>query len=245
VEGFAVLPDGRQQWLLKIDDWNFNWQSDFRFKRAVAVPKGSRLTMRWTYDNSTNNVRNPNQPPRRVKYGLQSSDEMGELYFQVLPRTATDLATLRDDYQWRVIRDIVAFNTMMLEQNRSNAHAHVQLAKALLALGKQPEALQHLRRAVAIDPKEEEGHYHLGVALMDADAAAAEAEFRRTITINPENFKARGNLGFLLLNSDRLEEAEEQFRAGLRANPGDPLLMENLEIVRGKKNSKIQNPESK
>ncbi len=59
LEGFATLPDGTRKDLLLIKDWDFNWQSDYRFARAVALPKGTRLSMRYTYDNTTNNVRNP------------------------------------------------------------------------------------------------------------------------------------------------------------------------------------------
>jgi len=231
VEGEAILPDGHRQWLLKIDDWDFNWQSDFRYTHPVPLPRGTRLAMRWTFDNSTNNLRNPNRPPRRVRYGLQSSDEMAELYFQVLPRTSADLATLDTDYQWHALKDIVAFNTMMIEQDRSNAHAHVQLGKALMAFGKRAEALGHLRRALALDPNEEEGHYNLGAILMDTEAAAAEAEFKETLRVNPENYKARNNLGLLYMRSGRLDEAEAQFNAGLQANPGDAYLKQNLELL--------------
>lgn len=235
IEGFALRPDGKTETLLKIDRWDFNWQSDFRYIRPVPLPKGSRLVMRWTYDNSTNNLRNPNTPPQRVRYGVQSSDEMGELYFQVLTRSAADLSVLQEDYKWQVIGDIIEFNTWALGQNRTNAHAHVQLGKALLALNKRAEATTHFRRALGIDAKQEEGRYHLGLVLMDANPQAAEREFREALAINPENYKARANLGVLLMQAGRLEEAETEFKAGLAANPNDPLLIENLAVLARKK----------
>jgi len=46
--------------------------------------------MRYHYDNSAANVRNPNRPPRRVKGGSQANDEMGNLWLQVLPVKAGD-----------------------------------------------------------------------------------------------------------------------------------------------------------
>jgi Flp pilus assembly protein TadD len=66
---------------------------------------------------------------------------------------------------------------------------------------------------------------------MDTDPAAAAAAFREVIRINPDHFKARGNLGVLLMSERRFDEAEEQFKAGLRANPGDKVMLENLEIL--------------
>ena len=86
MEGYAVLPDGSRHDLLLIKDWDFNWQGDYRYAHPVHLPKGTTLAMRFAYDNSSKNVRNPNHPPRRVRYGLQTTDEMAELWFQVLPR---------------------------------------------------------------------------------------------------------------------------------------------------------------
>jgi tetratricopeptide (TPR) repeat protein len=232
VEGYAVLPDGRKQWLLKIHQWDFNWQSDYRYREPVSLPKGSRVEMRMTFDNSSENPRNPNQPPVRVKYGLQSSDEMAELWLQLLPENAQDGIRLEEDYARRLVEDIIAFQSRMLEQNPTNAHAHAQLAKALLSRRQLAEGLAHLRQAVQIDPNYEEAHYHLGVLAQDSDPAVAEAEFNRTIQINPENFKARNNLGLLFMRQGRLMEAEEQFQAALQVNPGDRTVMGNLELLR-------------
>jgi hypothetical protein len=76
VHAWAEFPDGRREELIYIKQWDFNWQGDYRYKKPVFLPKGSTVKMRYTYDNSNENPRNPNQPPRSVTYGLQSSDEM-------------------------------------------------------------------------------------------------------------------------------------------------------------------------
>jgi len=47
--------------------------------------------MRFTYDNSAANPRNPNRPPKRVTFGQTSSSEMGSVWLQVLPSTPGDL----------------------------------------------------------------------------------------------------------------------------------------------------------
>src|SRR5262249_7472399 len=96
MDGLATLPDGTSRWLFRIPNWNFDWQGDYEYVQPLFLPKGTAVTMRYTYDNSTNNARNPNQPPQRVKYGLNSTDEMAELWFQVLPRDTNALTILEN-----------------------------------------------------------------------------------------------------------------------------------------------------
>jgi hypothetical protein len=105
MRGYAVLPEGVKKPLLLIRKWDFNWQGEYRYAEPVRLPRGTRLCLQFTYDNSTNNVRNPNTPPKRVVDGPQSMDEMCELWFQVLPRHKDELARLEIDYQ-RKIRDV-------------------------------------------------------------------------------------------------------------------------------------------
>lgn len=76
---YAVLPDGGRQGLLWIPDWDFNWQTDYRFEKPLSLPADSTLVMEYSYDNSSENPRNPFNPPRPVKLGFRSTDEMGEV----------------------------------------------------------------------------------------------------------------------------------------------------------------------
>src|SRR5205807_3763852 len=77
MEGYATLPDGTRKWLVRIPDWDLNWQGVYRLKSPMLLPSGTVVSMRYHYDNSTGNVRNPNSPPREVKGGNQATDEMG------------------------------------------------------------------------------------------------------------------------------------------------------------------------
>src|SRR5262249_52895644 len=72
----ATLPDGQVVSLLWIKDWNFSWQDRYRYSTPIFLRRGTTVTMRYTYDNSAANPRNPHHPPERVVYGPQSSDEM-------------------------------------------------------------------------------------------------------------------------------------------------------------------------
>ena len=75
----ATLPDGTTRPLLWIQDWDFNWQDRYNYKDPVILPKGTRIDVRLTYDNSAENPRNPSNPPKRVMWGEQSFDEMGSV----------------------------------------------------------------------------------------------------------------------------------------------------------------------
>src|SRR5206468_6908325 len=94
LQGFAALPDGTRKWLIRIKDWDINWQAVYRYAKPIFLPKGTIISMRYTYDNSAANVRNPNHPPERVVAGNKSSDEMGHLWLQVLPRARDDVRTI-------------------------------------------------------------------------------------------------------------------------------------------------------
>jgi len=87
---YAVLPDGTRRTLLRIPDWNFNWQQQYRYAAPMRLPADTRVEMEFTYDNSAANPRNPNQPPARVVYGPGTQDEMAGLHLQVVPVDQSD-----------------------------------------------------------------------------------------------------------------------------------------------------------
>ena len=57
--------------------FTFAWQEQYRFKEFVTLPKGTRLDVKITFDNSADNPHNPTSPPKRVRWGRESTDEMG------------------------------------------------------------------------------------------------------------------------------------------------------------------------
>ena len=95
MKAWAELPDGKRQNLIWIDDWDFNWQGTYRCADPVRLPAGTVVHMRYTYDNSAANERNPNAPPKRVRYGEQTTDEMAFLFLELSPVRRADAAELR------------------------------------------------------------------------------------------------------------------------------------------------------
>lgn len=240
MQGVATLPNGTRQPLLLIKQWDFNWQGDYQYAKPVPLPKGTRLAMRYTYDNSTGNPRNPRQPPVRVRYGLETTDEMAELWLRLRLRNGHDLTVMRQDYQVKAARENAIFYEYRLRLNPNDAKALSRLGEQMLFLGKPEEALKHLRRAVQLDDRDDEAHYFLGVLLRTRkQLAEAKAELERALQINPANYKAYGNLGVIYFQEGDLDRAESCFRSALQINPDDSLARANLaDIARAKTRQK-------
>ncbi len=66
--------------LIKIDRWEFNWQNFYEFESPVFVPSSSIIKVKAVYDNTINNEKNPNNPPRDVSEGWYTSQEMLAVY---------------------------------------------------------------------------------------------------------------------------------------------------------------------
>ena len=82
---WAVKPNGDTIRIVKIDDWDFRWQGNYRFPSIVRVPAGSHLEADITYDNTAQNFANPSSPPRTVGWGESTTDEMVLAYFDLVP----------------------------------------------------------------------------------------------------------------------------------------------------------------
>jgi len=217
---------------VRIRNWDFNWQGDYRYAKPVFLPKGCKVVMHFIYDNSSDNPRNPNQPPKRVRYGLQTTDEMAELCYQILTRNADDLATLRADYFKKLTRDAIAYNETVLREHPEDARAHAKIGQALLPLGRYVEAYEHLRTAIRLNPDDDKPHYDLGsLYLLHNQLAEAKTEFEAVLRLNPDDYQAHGSLGAVYLRLHNLELAETHFNSALRLNPDDAVARRNLDLV--------------
>ena len=153
LQGYATLPDGKRHWLMKIDDWDFNWQGDYRYRDPVFLPKGTVISQHFTYDNTAENPRNPNNPPKRVTYGLQTTDEMGELWLQLLPSSSKDYAILNRDYGRFSLEASIKFYQARIASDPQSASDHTKLGKAQFALGRLQEALASIARSIELGPR--------------------------------------------------------------------------------------------
>jgi Tfp pilus assembly protein PilF len=233
VHCFGTLPGGKLEWLLRIKDWDFNWQGDYRCAKPVALPKGTILTMQWVFDNSTNNVRNPHQPPVRVRYGQDTTNEMAELWIQLRLRGPQELALLQQEYGKEVLADILELNRYRLSEDPNDVRALNLLGQALHYSGNLAEAEAHLRRATTLDPGFDEAHFNLGLLLREQKRfPAARDHFEAALKINPENIAAHNNLGFVFAELGQPERAAQHFESARRLDPDDAVARESLAELR-------------
>jgi hypothetical protein len=106
MKGLARLPDGTTKWLIWIKDWDFNWQEQYHYAKPIHLPAGTRLEMEFTYDNSDQNPRNPNHPPKRVVWGPGTTDEMAGLHIEVIPDRMDEMPILGQALWGKIMRSV-------------------------------------------------------------------------------------------------------------------------------------------
>ncbi len=84
-------PNGNVETLLKVNDYDFNWQLNYRLSEPRMIPAGTRLLWSANFDNSSNNPRNPD-PEAEVRFGEQSWEEMMIGFFDVAVDAGIDKA---------------------------------------------------------------------------------------------------------------------------------------------------------
>lgn len=217
---YARLPDGSRRWLLRIEDWDFNWQDEYHYARPLALPRGTVLHMDYVYDNSDDNPQNPSDPPRRVSYGPWTTDEMAELMLQVLPASAADLELLRADAERHKVEDAIAYRRELLRRDPEDHRSHAALGAAYLSQGRSAEAIPHLQQAVRLAPGDATAHNNLAFALQaEARHVEAIAEYRRAVLIDAELVEAHFGLGQLLLKAGDLDGAMEHLTRTVALQP--------------------------
>jgi tetratricopeptide (TPR) repeat protein len=260
IQAFATLPDGTKKTLIHIPQWNLNWQAVYRYAEPVRLPKGTKVSLRYVYDNSEENPLNPNHPPARVQGGNRSSDEMCHLWLQVLPvnfdpaqgdpRMALQEALARHNIDNNPADFEAHYNlAAMLEAKDKldsaireyewavrlrpgDAAANNALGAALVSTGHAEQGVAYLRTALKARPDSFEAHYNLGLALAGrSDFAGASQQFRLALQLQPEDANVEANLGAALAEMGRLAEAKSHFERALRMDPNQPIAKENLDAL--------------
>ena len=182
----AVLPDGRLRSLLHIRHWSFHWQQAYRYASPLALPKGTVVTMRFTYNNSASNAHNPHAPPEAVTWGPRSVDEMGNLGLRVLTRSDADARVLAAAFEQRNLLANVASAEMLVRHEPGRADRHLELGKSYAQAGRLPEAQAALEQALRIDPRLVQAHNFLGGVLVSLNRPMdAVPHFREAVRFAP------------------------------------------------------------
>jgi tetratricopeptide (TPR) repeat protein len=232
VRGEAVLPDGTRRELISIRDWDFRWQHVFRFVTPVLLPKGTSVAMTITYDNSADNPRNPFQPPKRATWGQRSYDEMGDLWLQLVTRTAADRDRLYQAARPKMVAESIVGYEMLIKADPDRASLHDDVALLYGELGQHSDEIAHFARSAELQPGSAAARFNLGGALADAGRLAEAAQqYEAAIRVDPAYGPAHAGLGHMLLASGRFSDAAAEYREALSKTPNDLAAQNNLGFI--------------
>jgi Flp pilus assembly protein TadD/mono/diheme cytochrome c family protein len=219
MEGYATLPDGTKKWLVRIPNWDLSWQAVFRLKSPMLLPKGTVVSMHYHYDNSAENVRNPNRPPKQVKGGNQAKDEMSHLWLQVLPASGGDR---RPELQ-------EALTTQRLEKYPDDFTANYMMGDLLLSKGETQKATQYFGKAASANPQSAVANTEYGIALFsEGKVPEAEKLFKQALEVDPGYTDARFDLASAQAASAEWEDSAGNFQRVLKERPDDPKAHQHL-----------------
>jgi Flp pilus assembly protein TadD len=232
VKSYATLPDGTRKWLIYIRQWDFNWQGVFRYARPEFLPAGTIITFEFTYDNSAANPHNPHRPPRRVTYGQHTTDEMAELWLQVVTRNPADRARLARAARERIVREEIVGVEKRLETDPDNAALHNDVALLHAEAGHLDGTVEHFAHTVRVRPDSAAAHYNLGNALFrQGRRDEAIASLRKALALEPDYALAHDGLGVALYSQGRIGEAIEHYRRALELDPSNSETRDHLAIA--------------
>ncbi len=256
----VTMPDGTKKTLIHIPHWDVNWQAVFTYAKPVTLRRGTVISMRYTYDNSEDNIANPNHPPQRVLGGNRATDEMAHLWLQVLPHAQPDSTVdprmvlqealsrhevEKDATNFEAQYNLAAICSMRGDVKEALPHYEAAaalrpkdpvvnnaLGSALLSNGSVGPAIERLKEALALRPGYFDAHYNLAIAYSSQDnPAEAAREFGEAARLKPGDANAHANFGATLAQLGRLEEAKRELEAALKIEPGHELAKENLAQV--------------
>jgi tetratricopeptide (TPR) repeat protein len=223
IQAFATLPNGTRKALIHIPHWNLNWQAVYRYAEPVLLPRGTRVSLRYVYDNSEANPLNPNHPPVRVLSGNRSSDEMCHLWLQVLP---VNFDPAQGDPRMLLQAALAEHG---VEKNPGDFEAHYNLAAMLQAKGQLDRAMGEYEAALRLRPDDALANNAMGSALLaQSHPDQAGPYLEAALKARPDYFDAHYNLGNALAAQDDFEGASKQFLLALQARPADANTEANL-----------------
>ena len=216
----AIASDGTSRPLLHIRKWSFNWQQDYRYVKPIALSRGTTIVMRYSYDNSAQNRDNRHTPPRRVTWGPQSHDEMGNLGIQVVTRSVDDAARLAASFaEHAALVDIAGAETLVKADPASAAHAAF-LGASYARAGRIRDAIPALERAIRLDPRSASNENFLGGALLAAGRGPeALPHFRAAAALAPRDAHLRFNYAKVLAAAGQGSRAVEELTRALELDP--------------------------
>lgn len=210
LEAYATLPDGTRKNLIRIPEWDLNWQGVYHYKEPVVLPQGSVVSMRFHYRNSTS---------KRVHGGSNADDEMGNLWLQVLPVAPGDHRAALEESMMR----------QRIDKDPRDFTAQFNVGDLLLSQGHAAEALPYFEAAWKLQPRNLVAASELGVALASANRMAeAKAQFEKALQLDAHFTDARFDLASAEASLGEWDAAVRDFSQVLQERPGDAKSQQHL-----------------
>jgi tetratricopeptide (TPR) repeat protein len=167
-----------------------------------------------------------------VRWGQNSTDEMGDLWIQVVPKTTADSTVLNDDIGRKTRAEDLAAYSKLLRGDPGNPLRHDAVALLSLQAGLIDQAIAQYRESLKLNADSAPTHYNLGVALsVQRSFEAAVAEFRDALRLDPDYAEAHNNLGALLSLHGSFDEAVAHYHRALTLRPDNVDAHNNLARV--------------
>jgi tetratricopeptide (TPR) repeat protein len=232
IRAFATLPNGSVIWLLYIKDWDFFWQDEYQYRTPLSLPAGTKITMAYEYDNSPSNRQNPNSPAKRVAFGPLDTNEMADLWIQVLPRRPADLAILAKDFLPKLLTENIVGYRTLLSSAPLDVGLHTDLASAYVAAGNLDAAEAEFAAALRLAPDSATALGNMGaVLLLRRKLVEARAYLTKAVEADPNHWFSHYYLGMVAQAEGSLDVAVREYQDALRLAPNYAEAHDNLGIV--------------
>ena len=158
-----------------------------------------------------------------MTYGQQTSDEMAELWFQVVPRRAADRGVLTRSLYVKVLPEEIKGREMMVAKDPGNVALHDDLALMYIEAGRTASAIDEFKTSLKLHPESAAARFNVGAALLAAgDRSGARAYFQQALLADPSHAMAHNDLGALLQADGDLHRRDDALSPGARARPVRP-----------------------
>jgi tetratricopeptide (TPR) repeat protein/mono/diheme cytochrome c family protein len=231
VVAMATLPDGSRRPLLRVDDWDINWQDRYVYATPVRLPAGTRLSMSYVFDNSAANPRNPDRPPVRARWGWRSADEMADVWIQVTTASDQDRARLGREISAKMLAEDAIGSEVLLEREPDHVHLRNDAARIYLALGQPAKALAHFERVRTLQTSAA-AWFNEGTALEAMGRIAeAAARYGEALRLDAGYSPAHNNAGVLMLRAGQVDDARLAFDRAVNSDPANADARANLGLT--------------
>jgi superkiller protein 3 len=155
-----------------------------------------------------------------VTYGEHTTDEMAELWLQVVTRNAADRARLAQAVRERIVREQIVGVEKRLETDPDNATLHDDVALLHAEAGHLDGTVEHFAQTVRVRPDSPAARYNLGNALFRQGRHAEAIEsLRAALALRPDYALAHDGLGVALYAQGKIAEATEHYRRAVQLDP--------------------------